>query len=398
MKWPAEHRAGVWGFLVAVAFIPGIMSAAFAGRWAVIALGVPLVAPIEFKFSPFVRFCLAFGTAWAAVSLIATPDLRGGAFELFFLIVLVGVMGAASQLESLEGALTGLCAGVGVSSLFCLSAMAGYPLVDQVASSTYAGLFYNSEVLTELAAPLFVWAVVSKRWPLAACTILPLLVNGSRISVIAVGIAALYAFRGMDWRRLAIVASVALAAIVAMLAYRYTGTLGSIGQRIVMWVATGMAITPLGNGIGWYRAVHLSEEFAHSDILQAMAELGVGAVCWAAIPVLIFWRNRGENAERAAFVALCVEAAVSFPLHVPATAFLAAILAGYLVRDRSVVRMGAVDGRIHDGQDGGRHAAYRGVGSFAGRRGYRTFFAGSSIARISSLGSARGCEAHRCRA
>lgn len=388
----AEHRAGVWAFLVAVAFIHGIMSAAFAGRWAIIALGVPLVAQIEFKFSPFVRFCLAFGTAWAAVSLIATPDLRGGVFELFFLIVLVGVMGTASQLKSLGSALSGLCLGVGVSSLFCLSSIFGHTLVDQ-GSSRFAGLFYNSEVLTELAAPLFVWAVVSRRWPMAACTVLPLFINGSRISVLAAAIALVYGCRSLPWRYLASVALAGGAAVLAMALSRDIWTLGSFGERVVFWISTAMAITPLGNGIGWYRASHLTQEFAHSDVLQAMAELGIGVACFAVIPVVIFWRDRGENAERAAFLALCVEMAISFPLHVPATAFLVALLAGYLVRDRGVVRVGTVDRRIHDGQDGGRASALSGVGSFASRSGRRAFFAGPAIAGIPSVGPARSSEA-----
>ncbi len=124
--------------------------------------------------------------------------------------------------------------------------------------------------------------------------------------------------------------------------------LTSAGQRIILWIATVMAMTPLGNGLGWFAAAHPSEEYAHSDVLQAVAELGVGAILFLAIPVVLMFRSRGNNAERAAFVAVCVEAIVSFPLHLPASGFLAALLAGYLAGRSADLCVGAPVGGSDD--------------------------------------------------
>ena len=74
MKWIAEHKFGIWAFLVAVAFVPNIMSAAIVGRWAIIAIGIPLVARIEFKFPFAIQFALAMGFAWSAASVLYAPD------------------------------------------------------------------------------------------------------------------------------------------------------------------------------------------------------------------------------------------------------------------------------------------------------------------------------------
>jgi hypothetical protein len=87
-----------------------------------------------------------------------------------------------------------------------------------------------------------------------------------------------------------------------------------------------------GTGLGWWAATHPGsfDEFAHSDALQAIVELGAGSLFFFAIPVLIFLRCYQPRAEMSAFVAICIESVISFPLHLPASGFLAAVLAGTL--------------------------------------------------------------------
>ena len=393
MKWADEHKYGIWAFAVATAFIPGIMSSAIVGRWAVIAIGIPLVGQISFKFPSVIQTALAMGLAWAATSLWITPDLRDGSLQLFFMFLLVGVMGAASQMKTLDDALAGMCWGVGVSSVLCWFALPfewAHPLVAQT-PSFYAGLFYNSEVLSELAAPLLIWAVVSKRWDLTAATVLPLIVNTSRVAIVVVILGLLYAYRPRSKRVWAMVAGLALAVLAAALWHYTTGPakFGSAGLRLVDWMVTALAINPVGHGIGWFRITHAGEEFAHSDVLQAMAELGLGSLCFAVIPVYIFRNPGGTYAEREAFVAICIEIAISFPLHVPATAFLAALLAGYLAGDRPVILSVRLDGGIQDGADDQRHSPTPGRGFGRGRQ--RSFMVSvrRALEGLSPMGSAR---------
>lgn len=350
MRWAADHRFGIWGFCVAVAFVPGIMSAAYSGRWAVIALGIPLMGPINFQFIRPVQIALGLSFVWGAVSMLVALDIHGAQFDMILMVLMIGVMSAAAQMESLDNILTGLCWGVGVSSVFCAIAIVDHPLVEQ-GSLKYAGLFYNSEVLTELAAPLFVWAMISRKFDMVAATILPLIVNGQRIAVLAAGIALLYGYRRIGWKYILGIVVLMAVALTAVMASRADNIFGSIAQRIVIWLETIMAFTPMGHGVGWFRAVHPESEFAHSDVIQAIAEFGIGAALFAVIPIMISFRNRGSNAERACFVAICIEGILSFPLHVPASAFLIAVVSGYLVRSGGMVRRVGFDGGIHDGSD-----------------------------------------------
>jgi hypothetical protein len=386
-------RMGIWAFLVSVAYVPSVMSAAVAGRWAVIALGVPLVAEIRLKVAPIVQMALVMGITWACTSLLLAPDFLDGSLQLYFMLLLIGAMGAASQQDSLDSAMIGMCLGIGVSVLVSVPTWFGHTLLPQ-ASNAYAGLFFNSEVFTELAAPLAVWAIVKRRWWLAILPIVPVLANLSRISVFSVIFALVVAFWPKAWKwRAAILVAAAILSVGAVIYLTFMHEkLASAALRVTIWLSTIFAIDPLGHGIGWYRASHTTEEFAHSDVLQALAELGLGALCFAAIPIQAL-HNRWDHAERAAFIVVCIELVFSFPLHVPAGAFLAALLAGFLVRDRAGFRIVRLDSGSEDGEHNEWHTAIRGDLDPGGERGSFVFPLRYSLARVSRLGTERSCEA-----
>ncbi len=351
MRWVAEHKIGIWAFAVAVAFIPGIMSAAVLPRWAVIMIGAPLVSRLSLdRLSQSMQYVLVLGLSWAACSVLISPEPMAGALQFFFVMAVVGAFLAASEWESLDDAMTGLALGIGVSSAICLLDLSGVQIVAK-ASTAPAGLFYNSEVLAEFAAPVFLWTVISKRWPLAAMTFVPIAMCNSRIALLVVAAGALYAY----WPRskllgVSLVVALFVCASVALVAWGQ-GKIDSAGLRVVVWLATLLAATPLGNGLGWFAAAHPAEQFAHSDMIQAINELGIGAIFLAAVPVLVLRGNRGSNAERAVFIAACVEVVVSFPLHVPASAFVAAIAAGYLAGNRATVSVGRPDRRNRNAEN-----------------------------------------------
>lgn len=373
MKWIADHKMGIWAFVVAVAFIPHIMSSAFLPRWAAIVIGAPLVSRLTLeRLSQGMQYVLVLGISWAACSVLVSPNPMHGALELFFIVAMVGAFVAASEIDSLDDAMTGLALGIAVSSVLCLLFLVGIRPVEQNISNLElpAGLFYNSEVLAEFTAPVFLWAVLRKRWPLVLMTAVPMVACGSRVALLAAGAGLVYAL----WRRSRLWGSVVAFGWViagAALVLFVPGRLSGSGQRVVVWLATLLAATPLGNGLGWFEAAHPIEQFAHSDAIQAINELGIGALFLAAIPFLIMRSNRGSNAERAVFVAICVEVAVSFPLHVPGAAFVAAIVAGYLAGDRSLVFLRRPDGRARNAQDARWYSENRGANYGVGELGRR---------------------------
>lgn len=338
---------GKWlGFAVAVAFVPGLMSGAAMPRWWVIAVGLPLAFTLDPRnIDPKIGFCLLATLAWALAIYPSMPHPHAGAFEIY-LLALLGLVALAGAGEDSHLVIRGLACGVGVSAALAIPQAFGVSLVDEGWSP--AGLFYNSEVLAETAAPLAVWAAWERRFTLGGLLALPILICGSRCAALAAGIGLLAGWRAPPRLvRPLLLAGLLSIGVISVLALG-TNKAASGMTRITLWVTALQSITPTGGGLGWWAAAHpgARESVAHSDVLQAMVELGMGAAFLLAIPVMLLMRRDDDHApERCAFVALCVEAAISFPLHAPTTAFMAFVLAGRLARRRAGVRDLGLGGR-----------------------------------------------------
>ena len=356
----------VLAFLVGVAYFPGIPSAASMPRWWVLALGLPLASRLDLRaLGPFALTLLAATLAWAfAASFFGSPHPHAAALEWDFLALLCLVAVAAAGLDDLGPTIEALAWGVAASALLCVPQALGWSPVP-LSGGKAAGLFINSEVMAETAAPLVAWAASSRRWPLAAVLALPLALCGSRLAPAAAAAGLLWAWRPRRaWVRPALVLTLAAAAAASLVLLKVE----SGGQRVVLWVAAAYSITPLGRGLGWWAAAHPGpfEEFVHSDLLQAMVELGAGAAPLAAFFAAALWRTT-DAGPRAALAAAYLEAVVSFPLHVPCAGFLVFALAGYALRRRARVRgagpRGGADARARYGRAGAHCGGVdRGVG------------------------------------
>lgn len=343
-----SHRLAVLGLGVMLAYCPAIFSAPSMPRWWLIAIGVPLLGAFHLARGDWRILGLACaGLAYASFHVIVWPQDGLLPFYMLCLIVLTAV--AASAAEKGDMVLSAIGWGVAVSSVICLADELGWALFTKGGSPYPGGLFYNSEIMAEIAAPLFIWALVSKRWWLAFFLVSPLVLCHSRISIIAVGIGIAYAMTRGRWRVLSCMVVPAVIGIALVLLW--PEKLSSLGHRVTMWIAAIWSITPLGNGLGWWASAHPFpfEEFVHSDALQFLVELGIGGLFFLAIPVIIFIRGIADTAKGACFAGLCFEALVSFPLHVPATAFLFAVVTGLICRDRALVRVEKLDGGIDRG-------------------------------------------------
>ncbi len=200
----------------------------------------------------------------------------------------------------------------------------------------------------ETAAPLLVWAFWRKRWALCCIMATSVALCHSRVAFFVLGCGLLYGWRARRSAKLASVVVLMIAGVAAvMMIGDGTGKYLSGMTRIMYWGAALLSVVPSGRGLAWWAAAHPFpfEEFVHSDVLQSMVELGLGAVFFLAIPVMVLFRSGGIS-ERAAYIAICVEALVSFPMHLPATGFLAAVLTGYLARGRADVRVARLESRV----------------------------------------------------
>ena len=356
-------------FCVGAAYWPGISSGFYMPKWWAMAIGLAII-PWGFRsLDPVIAACAASGVLMAALSLLSTPHLYGGILQLIFIILLCGVAVGAAALEDVGPVIAALGWGVAISVAASVLQFFGWYIAPHSGNS---GLYLNPEVMGELAAPLFIWAFWSKRWALAGIMATSILLCHSRIAFFVAGCGLLFGWRAPRAVKVATVAVMLGAGIAAVfLAGDGLGKYISGMTRIMYWGAAVLSLAPNGHGLAWWFAAHPfpTEEFVHSDVLQSMVEIGLGAVFFLAIPVMVMQRGRGL-AERATYVGICVEALVSFPLHLPATGFLAAVLTGWFARRWSDVRIPGFVGRVEGGgavQWGGEIAG--GMVPWCGRSG-----------------------------
>lgn len=350
--------------LVAVALWPGIFAAATAPRWWVIAITLPLWSRIDPRdLDPRAAFVLALFLLSAAASATWSVDPAGGALDLLKLTILAGVMAGAAGLPRLAPIMVGFGWGVALSGVLALAQLAGFGPIRQP-----TGLFLNPEVLAETAAIPLVWAAFSRRWALAGFLAGPLVLCGSRVALLAAAVGLL---AGLPWPRRAKVAaasSLIIAGALSMLMFG-PGKFHSALDRMVLWGAGLLSLTWTGHGLGWWAATHPApfQDVAHSDVLQLLVEVGPAAMLLFAFSALAMRLGRDDAPERAALAAGIMECAVSFPLHLPASGFVVAALAGWLARRSADVRVAEPAG----GGDAARGVRSGGYGAGARRVGAR---------------------------
>lgn len=329
-------------------------------RWAIIAC-LPLVSRLDPRhLTPPFRWVALIWLGYASLTLLWTPDRLTGAYDLSHLILLMGIVIAAAELNTIEPVMTALGLGVAISAPIAIAQIFGMTLIPQF--TVPAGLFYNRDLYAEAAAPVLIWALISKRWLLAIPLAVPIVICDSRVAIISFMAGMFYGLPDRRARR-----AIAVVAIVLIAATPFASPekLASLHNRLDIWRATATAITPFGHGIGWFKAAFPFFDVAHSDILQMIAELGAipmfGLMLWGLSNVartrFSGWRNAwwhirrfdrstsdvrqrrdastlSRHAARAALAGALTQTLIAFPLHAPVSGFVLAMLVGDLVRRR----------------------------------------------------------------
>ena len=346
LRFVIRHKLAVAAFVVATAYVPGLFSSAYMPRWWAIAVLLPLASDLDPRaIAEPARRLLLLGLAWTALSLLWTPIPAEGAMDLFCMALLVLAMTAGACTEDISPVVEAFGWGIAVSSAVVLAYHLGYP--TDVQNSGRGGLFLSTEIIAEVAAPVLVWALWKRRWALSMAMVVPLALCDSRISVIAAAAGLAFGWRPRRvWIKSIVVVMVMVAAaasVVSLGLFKISTGL----TRFVLWGAAAESITTFGHGLGWWTVAHPGpmEEYVHSDVLQFMVELGAGSLFLLAVPIMALWRGVGNVAERSAFLCLIVEGIVSFPTHLPASGFLAALLAGRMVSGRYSICRAELDGR-----------------------------------------------------
>lgn len=322
---------GATAFIAGIALVPGIPDAATAGRWSILAAGLPLAHAFSGQARPGIDHLLgATLVAWAALSAFWAPD---AAAALARTVQIGWVMGFAfvigAETDDVSWAWRGLAAGIAAQVPLVAWQAAAVPAGVHLPGGGPAGLFVDRDVWAATATVALVGAVSARDWWFAAGPAAGLALSSSRAALVALGLsAAVAAWRRAPWVTVAIAA--AGAAVVTAFPWG-----PGISDRVEIWSATVPALTLLGHGAASYRTDFAFFDHAHNDFLEIAYELGVPGIVLAAG---IAWRGVSPSGPGLVLAAVMALATFTFPFELPVTAFAAALAAGAAVRGRRVVR------------------------------------------------------------
>ncbi len=332
---------GAFGMALMVAYWPGISGVATTARWDVAALLGLVMFVVPSGTMTRVHWVGLVLLAWLAFTLLwsAGAGRLDGANELFQLILIAVAFSVAAIDCDADALIVGAALGIGVNSAVAIAQWYGWRLGDEIIDVP-SGLFFNPARLAAAAALVIAGLLGIRRFAWLALLCLPaLLLPHSTGAIAAVCVAAVVLTSG--WLRGALIA-LAFAGV----ALKY-GSL-STDERLLIWSATITQLDWLGHGLGSFREGILAHasvydvlkfgtrpEHPHNEWLWLAYEGGIVAVALAAAFAVWTWRAASESPYRGVLAAVFVLALVAMPLHDPATAILAALVAGHCVGEHA---------------------------------------------------------------
>lgn len=339
-------------------FWPGLAGAAEPSRWCFAAVAIPALlcfCRIEVKS---IHWWLGVLLVWGALSLTWTTVWYDGIYTWFETALLVLAIVWAMECGHPEGFYKGCAVGLGVSGLIGIAQWLRYDVViTQFAGSGPSGLFVNQSMLGEAAAPIVAVLLARRQWLWAIPPAVALVLSQQRSSIVAVLICAIILMRNQSrlWIGIAVACSVAAFFGVSykiLAPFPVLHPWDSIPQRLDMWMDLLGNLRFFGHGIGSFYAAfpahspHLLSEptsawimvaHAHNDYLEFLFELGVPGVAILGIIGWQLWQASFRSPEFHGLLACAITALVGFPLHMPFTGVVFAVMAGVAFGNRDSI-------------------------------------------------------------
>lgn len=324
----------LFGFLLATVHIPGITGISTLAGWSFLSIVLPLLLLGKLKMTPGHWLGVIF-LAYAALSLAWSERPIAGIETLWHWMILGGAFCLGHRLESLRGVFIGLGIGLAVSVAIGAFQIAGFsPVHTNAVRPAVSGLFYNSIVLSETAAIVFVGLLVYRQWWLAGVAVIAILMGEGRAAVLAAGITLMACFIPARFRFLAAIA--AAAAMLAVFALKGGGSTSMALRWEAIQIAFAGGVPLVGHGVGSFflDTGFTSFERLHNDFLEVIYEFGIGAIPLFALLISAACR---EGHGRPILLCCAIIACFSFPAYLPVSGFVAAVVAGHLHRSRAMV-------------------------------------------------------------
>lgn len=335
----------VVAFLTMVAFCPLWEGGALATRWGVIAIGTPLLLLLcDLRLTPL-HYAGGALLLWGLVTMLWTPVAATGVGEFAKWALLATTFLVAAEVEDLRWTYIAIIAGVAISGGVAIAQSLGFSAVPQL--NTPAGLFVNRNYLAEIATATLILTIGLRQW-----IFLPFILSaaflphsrGAFLGLLFAGLVWLY-----FWSRTTLLCVIALLLILLVVPLPHMiADSSSLLERVGVWLATIQHLTLFGHGIGSFFVeyptfmphpvlLQARPAHAHNEILNALSDLGIpGLLCLGIFGGLAL--RFAAPMERLVLVSLLGIGMFSFPLHVPATGFLFAVVAGSAAHRWRLVR------------------------------------------------------------
>ncbi len=347
---------GLYGFGLAVAYLPATVGGALAPRWILAAIASwLLLLPSQVPSPSWRVWPLAAFVFWFCLSSYWSPSPLDAGNGLLELGVASGSFLLGLTLENERPFYIGLGLGIVPAWLFGWFDP-NFDLVGEAAGLAAVGL-------GTFASPLAVipWAIV--------------LLGHSKGAIlggfVAIGLGNFsLGVRRVTW--LCIVSGIGAALLGVKV---FSQGSASIAERWDIWRDTWAGVTWFGHGVGslWtvfpFYASHqdvvarAAPLQAHNDFLQVGFEQGIIGVALGAVAFGCLLWGRWQTRPGLVLIALCAMAMVGFPFHMPVTLVVGAIAIGGLCR-RDSLQCAVWDGRIPFISDVSRPMGYGGRRAF----------------------------------
>ena len=323
----------VYTFLLAIVHVPGVTGATTLASWGFLSLTLPwlLLGKLEMTLGHWLGVLFL---SYATLSLQWSPRELDGIESLWHWAMLGGAFCLGHRLKTLRGAFLGLGLGLAVSVVVGAFQIAGFePVLSNATYPAVSGLLYNSNVFSETAAIVMVGLIVYRLWWLAGLVAVGVLMGEGRGALLALTMVSICCFIPAKYRFIVLLG--AAAAMGAVLSAKYSTMSGSMRME-VLTAAFADGNPVFGHGIGSFGIETWRAWFdhLHNDFLEAIYEFGIGA--WLLFALLASAVCRTGPARPVLFC-FAVIACFSFPVALPVTGFVAALVTGHLHRYRRMV-------------------------------------------------------------
>lgn len=319
------------GFGVITIYVPGVFGAAITTGW----LYLFIVIPILFLYCDIK---LGFGflfICYAILSLLWTETFNIGLYHLSQVLLLGCIFCVGQNIKDLKPVFKGLALGLGVSAIIGVCQKFGYKYIYTL-NEGIAGLFINPNIFSEISVILLISLLILKLWWWIPVTLPGLILTQSRAAFIAL-IVGLIIWAWKLNKYLAIILFLSLS-IIGIAFYWTRFDISSINERLSLWSDTIKGFNLFGNGVGSFEIVYplyatnintevARPQYAHNDILNLVFEFGIGSIL---LLMVIFNVFKNKSSELIILYSIFTISLFTYPLHVPTTAFITFLVAGYI--------------------------------------------------------------------